>query len=57
MILMSIHTRGYMMNKWKIGYLEPFWYDEQYKDLNYRKEPFNNPGRFEKVERTGLYTS
>jgi len=41
MIRMSIHTQGYMMNSWKIGKIEPFW-DEQYKDLNYIKEPFNN---------------
>ena len=29
------------MSKWKIGNIEPFW-DEQYKDLNYIKEPFND---------------
>ena len=41
MIRMSIHTQGYMMNSWKIGKIEPFW-DEQYKDLHYIKEPFND---------------
>ena len=30
-----------MMTNWKLGKIEPFW-DEQYKDLNYIKEPFNN---------------
>ena len=41
MIRMNIHTRGCMMNNWKIGKIEPFW-DEQYKDLHYIKEPFND---------------
>ena len=41
------------MNKWKIGYIEPFWYDEQYKDLNYRKEPFNNPKDLKKWREQG----
>ncbi len=40
MIRMNIHTRGCMM-RWKIGKIKPFW-DDQYKYLNYMKEPFNN---------------
>ena len=40
MIRMNIHTRGCMMNK--IGKINPFW-DDEYKYLSYRKEPFNNP--------------
>ena len=40
MILMNIHTQGYMMSKYKIDNIKPFW-DEQYKDLHYIKEPFN----------------
>ena len=37
---MNIHTRG-CMNKSLIGKIEPFW-DTQYQELSYIKEPFNN---------------
>lgn len=52
MILMNIHIRGYMMNKWKIGNIEPFW-DEQYKDLNYYKVVHNNPQDMERWRKQG----
>ena len=44
---MNIHTRGCMMNK--IGKINPFW-DDEYKYLSYRKEPFNNPKDLEMGE-------
>ena len=52
MIQMNIHIRGYMMNKWKTGHIEPFW-DEQYKDLKYVKEPFNDQDKVDEWKRKG----
>lgn len=52
MILMNIHIRGYMINKWKIGHIEPFW-DDEYRFLNYRKELFNNPEDLKKWREQG----
>ena len=41
-----------MMNKWKTGHIEPFW-DEQYKDLKYVKEPFNDQDKVDEWKRKG----
>ena len=52
MILMNIHTRGYMMSEWKTGHIEPFW-DEQYKDLKYTKVVHNNSDYLKRWRKEG----
>ena len=52
MILMNIHTQGYMMSKYKIDNIKPFW-DEQYKDLHYIKEPFNDQDKVDVWRKDG----
>ena len=52
MIQMNIHTRGYIMSEWKIGHIKPFW-DDEYRFLNYRREPFNNENDLKKWREQG----
>ena len=40
------------MSEWKIGNIEPFW-DEQYKDLHYIKEPFNDQDKVDVWRKDG----
>jgi len=49
---MNIHTRDYMMSKFRLGSIEPFW-DEQYKDLNYYKVVHNNPQDMKRWRKEG----
>ena len=38
--------------EWGKGHIEPFW-DNEYKTLSYKLEPFNNPNDLEKWQRQG----
>ena len=40
------------MSKYKIGNIEPFW-DGQYKDLHYIKEPFNDQDKVDVWRKDG----
>ena len=40
------------MSEWRVGHIEPFW-DDEYKKLDYRKEPFNNEEDLKKWREQG----